>query len=257
MLLFVLCVLLTRLPPILYYQGIMKNLLLSLCLFAISSLYGSQIPRAYLLGQFDPKSDSLFVVVPDAYSAKESTQYLRKEAMEAFIKMADAASRDGITLKIVSATRTFNAQKAIWEAKWKDNAKSYPKPHERARHILRYSSMPGTSRHHWGTDIDINSIENEYFASEQGKKEYAWLKEHASSYGFFQPYTAKDARRPVGYEEEEWHWSYAPISNEFTRQYNATIKYEDIEGFRGYETAKQLRVIANYVLGINQPKKLS
>lgn len=99
--------------------------------------------------------------MPEAYSAKESTQYLRKEAMQAFSSMHDAAKQDGITLKIISATRTFFAQKAIWEAKWSDAAELYPNAYTRAKYILRYSAMPGTSRHHWGTDIDINSIEGE------------------------------------------------------------------------------------------------
>ncbi len=230
----------------------MKNIVFAICLLATYLLESAEISRAHLLGQFDPKNDALFVIVPEAYSAKESTQYLRKEAMDAFSKMAEAAKQDGITLKIVSATRTFYAQKAIWEAKWSDNAKSYTKPHERAKHILRYSSMPGTSRHHWGTDVDINSVEPEYFASGQGKLEFEWLQKNAQRFGFFRPYTSKDAKRPVGYEEEEWHWSYSPLSNEYTRQYVAKIRYEDIEGFRGSETAKQLRVIANYVLGISK-----
>ena len=206
--------------------------------------------RSYLLGQFDPKEDSRFVAVPEAYSAKESTQYLRKEAMQAFCTMAEAAKQDGITLKIVSATRTFFAQKAIWEAKWGDAAESYPNTYNRAKYILRYSAMPGTSRHHWGTDIDINSVEPDYFAQDPGKKEYEWLKGHAAAYGFFQPYTAKDAKRPTGYEEELWHWSFATLSNAFTKEYSQTITYDDLQGFRGSDTAKPLKVITNYVLGI-------
>ncbi len=232
----------------------MKCLFSCLLVFITISLFGD-VPRYYLLGQFDPKLDALFVEVPAKYSAKESTQYLRKEAMEAFSKMADAARTDGVELKIVSATRTFFDQRAIWEAKWRASSKSFPKAEDRAKHILQYSSMPGTSRHHWGTDIDINSLEPDYFAGMQGKLEYEWLHAHAAMYGFFQPYTAKDANRPVGYEEEKWHWSYGPLSNEFTRIYPTIIRYDDIEGFQGSETARKLNVISQYVLGINQPKK--
>lgn len=211
----------------------------------------AEISYLHLLGKIDPKNDTLFVAVPEVYSAKPTTQYLRKEAMEAFRKMADAAKKEGITLKIISATRTFSAQKAIWEAKWKDASQTFQKLHERATHILRYSAMPGTSRHHWGTDIDINSVESDYFASGQGKQEFEWLNAHAKEYGFFRPYTPKDANRPAGYEEEEWHWSYAPLSDQYTREYAARIGYDDIDGFRGSEMAKPLKVIANYVLGIS------
>ena len=65
--------------------------------------------------------------------------------------------------------------------------------------------MPGsTSRHHWGTEIDIHSLKNGDFADGEGLKIYEWLTTHAEDYGFYQPYTAEQ-----GYEEEEkWHWSY-------------------------------------------------
>ncbi len=206
--------------------------------------------KNYLLGQFEPSEDKLFVTLPAAYSGKSEIQYLRKEAMDAFKNMADAAKNDGITLKIVSATRTFFAQKTIWEAKWKNRGSDLSDT-DRAKAILHYSAMPGTSRHHWGTDVDINSVEPEYFASGQGKREYEWLAKNAHAFGFSQPYTPKNALRPTGYEEEKWHWSYMPLAREFLLKYSSAISYSDITGFEGSETAKQLNVIPNYVLGIN------
>lgn len=218
--------------------------------------------RSYLSGKFEPKDDTLFVLVPKAYSGKAEDQYLRKETMEGFKKMADAAKKEGITLKIVSATRNFYAQKAIWEAKWngtredwKDVATKYPAAIDRAKAILRYSSMPGTSRHHWGTDIDINSVEPSYFANGNGKKIYVWLLKNAGTYGFCQPYTAKGTARPNGYEEEKWHWSYMPLSKDFLAKYPATVSYNDIKGFDGDESAEMLKVIDNYVKGVNQDCK--
>ncbi|MBS0656395.1 MAG: M15 family metallopeptidase [Verrucomicrobia bacterium] len=206
--------------------------------------------KCYLLGQFEPHGDKLFVAVPTAYSAKTEVQYLRKEAMDAFKKMADAAKTDGITLKIVSATRTFFAQKTIWEAKWK-NMTSALSSSDRAKTILQYSAMPGTSRHHWGTDVDINSVEPDYFTNNQGKQEYEWLVNNANRFGFRQPYTAKNGHRPTGYEEEKWHWSYIPLALEFLHKYSSVVTYSDITGFEGSETAKQLKVIEQYVYGIH------
>ena len=112
--------------------------------------------------------------------------------------MYDAAKKEGITLKIISATRNFATQKIIWEGKWtgkrlhesKENlAKTIPNPTERAIKILRWSSMPGTSRHHWGTDIDLNKLNNSYFEKGEGLKIYNWLIANASSFGFCQPYS--------------------------------------------------------------------
>lgn len=218
--------------------------------------------RSYLSGKFEPADDTLFVTVPKAYSGKAEVQYLRKETMDAFKKMADAAKKEGITLKIVSATRNFYAQKTIWEAKWngtredwKDVATKYPLAKERAQAILRYSSMPGTSRHHWGTDVDINSVEPSYFANGNGQKVYVWLLRHGAAYGFCQPYTAKGPNRPNGYEEEKWHWSYMPLSKNFLEKYPATVSYADIKGFDGDESAELLKVIDNYVQGVNKECK--
>lgn len=206
--------------------------------------------KNYLLGQFEPKEDALFVAVPALYSCKAESQYLRKEAMDAFRQMADAAKSDGITLKIVSATRTFFAQKTIWEAKWNTIGPKLSAI-DRAKAILHYSSMPGTSRHHWGTDVDINSVEPEYFAGNQGSREYEWLVNNANAFGFSQPYTAKSTERPAGYEEEKWHWSYMPLAREFLQKYASAIAYSDITGFDGSQTAQALKVIDTYVHGID------
>ena len=111
--------------------------------------------------------------------------------------------------------------------------------------------MPGTSRHHWGTDIDINSLEDSYFLSGQGKKEYEWLTKNAARFGFQQPYTPKDKERPTGYEEEKWHWTYKPISKDLTLQYAKSVTIESIKGFSGAETAESIDIINKYVLGIH------
>ncbi|MCP4454286.1 MAG: M15 family metallopeptidase, partial [Planctomycetes bacterium] len=105
---------------------------------------------------------------------------------------------------------------------------------------------------HWGTDIDINSVNTTYFESGIGLKTYQWLAAHAGQFGFVQTYTRKGLDRPQGYEEELWHWSFHPISRFYTRQYAEKVRYADIVGFRGSDTASHLGVIKNYVLGINQ-----
>lgn len=78
--------------------------------------------------------------------------------------------------------------------------------------------MPTTSRHHWGTDTDINSVDPEYFDVEPGLSEYKWLRANAYKFGFCQPYNAKNIR-PIGYNEEKWHWSFMPISKKLYVSY--------------------------------------
>lgn len=199
-----------------------------------------------LLGQVNYKTDARFVKVEKKYTHK--TIYLRKEAYRAFVEMAESAQKEGIQLRIISGARNFNHQKSIWSRKWKQRTQFPPK--ERAVNILKFSSMPMTSRHHWGTDIDLNSLNNSYFENGKGKKLYQWLNAHAAEYGFCQVYTSKISGRK-GYEEEKWHWSYMPLASQLLEQYNQNISLEDISGFSGSEIAPQLDVIDNFVNGVD------
>jgi len=218
----------------------------------------STITVGYLMGQFDPKKHDAFTKVDQKYASKADF-YLRKDTYSAFQKMYEAAKKGGIELKIISATRSFSHQKRIWEAKWNgsrkidgnDISKTIKDPTERALKILEYSSMPGTSRHHWGTDIDINALTNDYFEKGKGLKEYEWLVKNTPKYGFCQPYSPKGKDRPNGYNEEKWHWSYIPFAKKLTDQYQLKLTDGSISGFDGAETAPQIEVIEKYVLGIN------
>jgi len=220
------------------------------------------IDMAHLLGHIHPATDANFCQVQVPYANRKG-MYLLDEVYEAFLRMHEAAKEDGVRLVIVSATRSFDAQKRIWERKWtgarlvdgRNLAQTVADPIARARIILRYSAMPGTSRHHWGTDIDLNSVEPDYFKSPAGKKVYAWLAANAGDFGFCQVYTPKGSDRPRGYEEEPWHWSYRPVSARYLKQYVQKVTCADMQGFQGSETATQIDVIANYVLAIN-PKCL-
>ena len=218
----------------------------------------ADIDLGHLLGHINPANDTSFSRVATSYADQDGL-YLLDEVYDAFVEMHNAAKKDGITLVIISATRDFDSQKDIWEQKWtgarlvegQDLAKTVPDPIERARVILKYSSMPGTSRHHWGTDIDINSVNNGYFESGVGSKVFEWLTANADDFGFYQTYTPKGEGRPHGYEEEPWHWSYCPIAGRYLRQYLEKVTYDDISGFDGSDTAAEIDVIAYYVLGIN------
>jgi LAS superfamily LD-carboxypeptidase LdcB len=207
------------------------------------------VSKEYLLGKFNPAQHPDFVAVGTPFTDKPGMM-LRKEAFEAFKNMWESARSAGVSLKIVSSTRNFEQQKAIWEGKWGRFAKDAPEPKDRALKILEYSSMPGSSRHHWGTDIDLNDLNNSAF-EHGGKQEkvYEWLAAHAHEFGFCQPYTAG---RPHGYHEEKWHWSYEPLSKPFLAQYKANVTDADIQGFLGANLASEIGAVRYYVLGINQ-----
>lgn len=186
-----------------------------------------------------------FAVVPNGFSTQNTT--MRKEALAAFLAMAKAAAKDGVSLTIVSGTRNRARQIEIWTEKWNRGTGTDV---EKAQQILSYSSMPGTSRHHWGTDIDINSVDPEHFTNATGDKTYRWLYANAKRFGFYQPYKNADESCDCGYREEKWHWSYFPISNQMLRAYKRMITYNDISGFPGAETAKELHVLEHFVNGL-------
>ncbi len=218
----------------------------------------SKIEKDHLLGNINPAGSELMVKVDSRYASREG-MFIHKDAYNAFKKMHEAAKEDGIDLVIISALRTFDHQKRIWENKWNGRqelfggiyATDIEVPVERAKEILRFSAMPGTSRHHWGTDIDLNSLQNSYFESGEGKKVYQWLKSNGKSFGFCQPYTPHGQNRGGGYEEEKWHWSYKPVAGKYLEAFNNKIDYDDIKGFDGYETAKEVNVIKKYVMDID------
>lgn len=217
----------------------------------------------FVMGKFDPKSRVDFTKIDLSYADKDG-RYMHKGAYDAFKKMHAAAKKEGIDLKIKSAARNFEYQKGIWERKWngttllegKENAaKAFPNLTERAIAILKYSSMPGSSRHHWGTDIDINSFTNSYFESGQGEKEFKWLEQNAAKYGYCRPYTKLGTDRPSGYQEEKWHWSYRPVADFCTQYAEIYLKDEMISGFLGSEVASKINIKENYILGISSSCK--
>lgn len=202
--------------------------------------------KSDLLGDFDPADHDDFDRVRSKY-ANRSNHYLREEVYDAFKDMWRAAEDDDIDLKIVSSTRNRQYQAGIWNRKWSGLSGA---PQERAQQILRYSSMPGTSRHHWGTDLDLNALNNQYFESGEGLKVYQWLQNNAARFGFYQPYSAYDRFRDAGYREEKWHWSYYPLADRFLRAYPDWVDYPDLNNFQGSSVAKDLTVINRYVLGV-------
>jgi LAS superfamily LD-carboxypeptidase LdcB len=215
--------------------------------------------KLYLTGRFDQTKNPNFVQIDKSITLGGATMYLRKETYGAFLDMRNAAKKDGVDLFIASATRNFSYQKNLWNNKWtggtlvngKDLSKTIPDGLERFKKILEYSAVPTTSRHHWGTDIDLNNANVEYFDTTYGQKVYSWLVANAPSYGFCQTYNQKTLGRPTGYNEEKWHWSYLPLAQDFTKRYKELIELSDITGFEGDQYATQADVINNYVLSIN------
>ncbi|MEX1383537.1 M15 family metallopeptidase [Lutibacter sp.] len=145
---------------------------------------------------------------------------LQKEAFNAFQEMKEAALKEAVTIKIVSGYRSFSRQKKIWNRKYNLYISQGIMPNAALQKIIEYSTLPGSSRHHWGTDIDIidasvkapNNLLVESNYDEDGpyfelKK---WMDKNAESYGFYLVYTKNSDRK--GFKYEPWHYTYKPLS---------------------------------------------
>mmetsp|Transcript_14798 Transcript_14798/g.58042 ORF Transcript_14798/g.58042 Transcript_14798/m.58042 type:complete len:254 (+) Transcript_14798:2-763(+) len=188
-------------------------LLVQACAGQEDPLYAGVQPALYLTGQFNPETNEYFAPVTAFGVEFDNTYvgYIRNETGQALATMIAAfnAEYPDIDLPVVSATRNFTSQNSIWRSKWFTTYSDIPGAVDRALAILEYSSMPGTSRHHWGSDVDLYALDDIYFEYGDGQIIYDWLTEHGGDYGFCQPYTAG---RCAGYNEEKWHWSYMPLS---------------------------------------------
>ncbi len=161
----------------------------------------SHVALKYLIGDVDPANDPMFAKIPEKYLGG-SRVWGHKDAVDAFVRMAEDAEANGYKLKAVSAFRSFSDQKQIWEDKWNGKTLvggkklnvSTPDPKARALKILEFSSMPATSRHHWGTDFDINSLNNSYFNTQAtASASTTGSPSTRPQYGFCQVYSAKGA----------------------------------------------------------------
>lgn len=151
-----------------------------------------------------------------------------------FEALQSDAARAGFDLRVVSGFRSFDRQLAIWNAKASgrrpllDSRGQVLNFQELSEDqlleaILRWSALPGASRHHWGSDIDVydaGAVDSDYAVQlspqeVEGDGPFAplhdWLDHQLSngaSYGFFRPY----AEDRGGIAPERWHLSYAPLS---------------------------------------------
>jgi len=119
---------------------------------------------------------------------------LRKPAYNALVAMANAAKKDGITLVISSAYRSYAYQKKVFEENVKEMGQA---------EAARVSALPGQSQHQLGTVVDFGLIDDTFAETAAAR----WLSEHAAIYGFSLSFP-KDAEDITGYKWESWHYRY-------------------------------------------------
>jgi len=231
----------------------------SVFLVGVMALLSFTLSKAYSIDELTGKGNPTFY--GDGYQ-------LQKEVNEAFLLMREAAKKEGINIEVVSSYRSYEHQKRIWTNKYKRFTAAGLSPEKAIRKIIEYSTIPGTSRHHWGTDLDIidanvarpkSVLEPSHF---EGSGVFVslkkWMDAHASEYGFCLVYT-KDENRE-GFKYEPWHYSYKPISKKMLQQYKKIniqklLKEDQLVGSECFTDEFISKYIHQNILDINPDLK--
>jgi hypothetical protein len=182
---------------------------------------------------------------------------VHSEIVPALERLGLSARDAGFDLQVASGFRGFERQLGIWNAKARGERAVLDEcgrpldfsdltPEQRMFAILRWSALPGASRHHWGTDIDVFALN----ALPEGYRLQLSVEEHAAGgvlapfhawldgviegatggvigcEGFFRPYVVDGG----GVLPERWHLSYAPIARDYERDFTLGMLESVVRG---------------------------
>lgn len=167
---------------------------------------------------------------------------IHSEIVTDWNNMVAAAQQDQFDLAIASGFRSFTRQQAIWTNKMTGKLPvldqneepvdiSLLSEFELIEAIMLYSALPGGSRHHWGTDIDVYAANllkpeqplrlevSEYEGNGTFSALRHWLDKHAHQFGFYSPYPSYQG----GVAAEPWHLSHKRTAITFEQSMNLEL----------------------------------
>jgi LAS superfamily LD-carboxypeptidase LdcB len=156
--------------------------------------------------------------------------------------LKNEAKSHGFDLQVISGFRSFERQLIIWNQKVSGQKKIFNDQNEiidpknlseidLIHAIMRFSALPGLSRHHWGVDFDVFDANikkaeevqlTDYEATQEMGAFHEWLSmkiEKDEAHGFYRPY---DVDRG-GIAVEKWHLSYRPLSDLYYQAHSANL----------------------------------
>ena len=201
---------------------------------------------------------------------------LHYEAVASYLAMRDAARAAGIDLVARSSFRDFATQVAIWNGKWRGERPILSRDgrvldrrrlsdNEMVDAILVWSALPGGSRHHWGSDVDlidtaavpadyrVQLVPEEFAPDGVFARLSQWLYENMARFGFFRPYNTDRG----GVSPEPWHLSYAPVARPALESLSLpalrrALADSDLEG-KSEVLARLPEIYTRYLLNIDLP----
>ena len=213
----------------------------------------------------------------DHLTQTKSGDFIHHKVKQPFEQLQKKAKEEiNADLQIVSSFRSFERQLSIWNAK-ATGQRSIKNDQGKIlsfdglsselllRSILRFSAIPGGSRHHWGSDIDIFDASvcskdevllepSECTPGGAFHKLHTWLDDKIKdndACGFFRPYNADLG----GVAVEKWHLSYRPVSENYNEQYNYEVFIQNLESSSIILKEKILenaqKIFKNYIKNIS------
>ena len=187
------------------------------------------------------KSREHLVHLPTLHSTHH---FLQAQAMKAFQGLQQSAVKNGFNLQPASSFRDFARQQLIWNGKFSGERKvhddagnaldlTHLDDWQKAQAILRWSALPGASRHHWGTEIDIfdpdllpqgQPLQLEPWEYEKGGYFFElseFLTENLPHFDFSLPFMQMPAEKKIG--REPWHISYMPLAEKAKQLISAEV----------------------------------
>jgi len=174
---------------------------------------------------------------------------IHPQILDALVELIDKSKNAGFELRVASGFRSFERQLLIWNDKVKGRRPVLDKngvvldidslgDDEKVMAILQWSALPGASRHHWGTDIDVYDASRmpEGYQLQLTLEEtenggpftdfHPWLtRELCQGSDFFRPYVPG-----IGsISPEPWHLSYAPLARIFAAQLSESRLREKLQ----------------------------
>ena len=141
-------------------------------------------------------------------SGSQSSKMLDRRVVESFENMCKAAEEDGIAMISISSYRTYSYQENLYKNRVQRCINEGMSRTEAEKKAATIVALPGTSEHHLGLAVDINSVETSF----ENTTAFRWLQENAENFGFILRYP-KDKQDITKIIYEPWHYRYVGVEH--------------------------------------------
>jgi uncharacterized repeat protein (TIGR02543 family) len=131
---------------------------------------------------------------------------IHSKIAESYKAMKSAAAKDGVNLYIISGYRSYQRQENNFNNRYNLYLRQGYSKSAAYKKTASIIAVPGTSEHHLGLAMDLNSLDQSFGNTKAGK----WLAKNSYKYGFILRYKATTTNI-TGIVYEPWHFRYVSV----------------------------------------------